>query len=34
LHMVRNVREINFRAIFPNPMSNDVAQPHGTNRVK
>jgi hypothetical protein len=34
LHMVRKVREMNLRDIFPKPMSSEVAVPHGTRRVK
>jgi peptidase E len=34
LHMVRNVREINLRDMFPRPTSSEVAAPHGTRRVK
>jgi hypothetical protein len=34
LHMVRNDRVMNLRDIFPSPMSNDVAQPHGTSLVR
>lgn len=34
LHMVRNVREMNFSDILPRPMSREVAAPQGTRRVK
>jgi hypothetical protein len=34
LHMVKKVREMNFKDIFPRPTSSDVAAPHGTRRVK
>jgi hypothetical protein len=34
LHMVKKVREINFKDMFPRPMSSEVAAPHGTRRVK
>lgn len=34
LHMVRKVREMNFRDMFPRPTSREVAVPQGTNRVK
>lgn len=34
LHMVKKVREMNFKDIFPRPTSSEVAAPHGTRRVK
>lgn len=34
LHMVRKVREMNFRDIFPRPISREVAAPQGTRRVR
>lgn len=34
LHMVRKVNEMNLRDMLPNPISNEVAVPQGTRRVR
>ena len=34
LHMVKKVREMNFRDMLPRPMSSDVAVPQGPMRVR
>ena len=34
LHMVKKVNEMNLRDMLPNPISNEVAVPQGTRRVR